>query len=479
MTDMSAPAAWYPDPTGRHHHRYWDGSLWTEHVATNGAQSIDPFQVAPLTRREARHQQATQQTQAAQQTKAEGSRTTFAERRAAARAERERLRDEREMLVRQREAVRQREQQEEIARAARARAEAELRAQQQAEQRERVRLAELAQVRAEQEAAEALEQAAREAAAREAREAEEREARVLDYPPFYLPEYNGYAGTEVAGEFARLDAIHKVLRRKPKLDEEIVSDGLLAALVPEPSNPYDRNAVKVVVEGQHVGYLEKEVAVVIQPIMRRIIEAGYLPTTGARIWAVARRDNYDARKLRHHANVRLALSYAGSLLPLNDPPFTEYSIIPWGGSLQVTGEEHHQEVLSEYVTDDPSALVIGTLAIIQRGTSKAPKELIEIRIDGERIGQLTPGSSQHFIPTVQHLEGQGQTAAAWLRVSGSAIAAQVTIHATRAHELPSEWFEAPHTAPRLHGSSAPPAHDGDIDDAEIRTMMRAPMWDEP
>ena len=36
------PADWYPDPFGRHEHRYWDGSRWTEHVATHGRQSTDP-----------------------------------------------------------------------------------------------------------------------------------------------------------------------------------------------------------------------------------------------------------------------------------------------------------------------------------------------------------------------------------------------------------------------------------------------------
>jgi uncharacterized protein YxjI len=36
------PASWYPDPLGRHEQRYWDGSQWTEHVASHGRQSIDP-----------------------------------------------------------------------------------------------------------------------------------------------------------------------------------------------------------------------------------------------------------------------------------------------------------------------------------------------------------------------------------------------------------------------------------------------------
>ncbi len=39
---MSQPADWYPDPSGRHEHRYWDGTQWTEHVASHGRQSVDP-----------------------------------------------------------------------------------------------------------------------------------------------------------------------------------------------------------------------------------------------------------------------------------------------------------------------------------------------------------------------------------------------------------------------------------------------------
>ena len=40
MTDAS-PAAWHPDPYGRHELRYWDGTQWTEHVSSHGKQSTD------------------------------------------------------------------------------------------------------------------------------------------------------------------------------------------------------------------------------------------------------------------------------------------------------------------------------------------------------------------------------------------------------------------------------------------------------
>ncbi len=39
---QTAPASWMPDPTGRHQHRYWSGSAWTDHVADDGVSSLDP-----------------------------------------------------------------------------------------------------------------------------------------------------------------------------------------------------------------------------------------------------------------------------------------------------------------------------------------------------------------------------------------------------------------------------------------------------
>ncbi len=41
------PAGWYGDPMGRYEHRYWNGSVWTENVATNGQQAVDPIASVP------------------------------------------------------------------------------------------------------------------------------------------------------------------------------------------------------------------------------------------------------------------------------------------------------------------------------------------------------------------------------------------------------------------------------------------------
>ncbi len=42
-TTPQVPAQWAPDPSGRHHHRWWDGNQWTGHVADNGVSSFDPI----------------------------------------------------------------------------------------------------------------------------------------------------------------------------------------------------------------------------------------------------------------------------------------------------------------------------------------------------------------------------------------------------------------------------------------------------
>jgi uncharacterized protein YxjI len=43
----TSPANWYPDPTGRHELRYFDGAAWTDHVSDRGITAIDPVAGPP------------------------------------------------------------------------------------------------------------------------------------------------------------------------------------------------------------------------------------------------------------------------------------------------------------------------------------------------------------------------------------------------------------------------------------------------
>ena len=38
-------SSWEPDPTGRHQYRWWDGERWTDQVANDGVQTVDPVSI--------------------------------------------------------------------------------------------------------------------------------------------------------------------------------------------------------------------------------------------------------------------------------------------------------------------------------------------------------------------------------------------------------------------------------------------------
>lgn len=44
---MTRSDGWFADPTGRYRLRYWDGTIWTEHVTDNGETDRDPITIAP------------------------------------------------------------------------------------------------------------------------------------------------------------------------------------------------------------------------------------------------------------------------------------------------------------------------------------------------------------------------------------------------------------------------------------------------
>ncbi|NHI16890.1 HIRAN domain-containing protein [Microbacterium excoecariae] len=297
---------------------------------------------------------------------------------------------------------------------------------------------------------------------------------------YALVGWDSWPSVEVAGEFARIDALWRAIGQRPRIDEEIVIDAIAAELLPEPTNPHDSNAVMVIINGQHVGYLEREQAAEYHAPLADLVAAGVSPSTRARIWTTQRRD-WDGSKAKGRARITLALNAPGMLAPTNNPPEAPYSLLPWARAVQVSGEENHLDVIGEHLQNGES-LAIGT--IVEERTSPAraePKAYIEVRIDGERVGQMTPSMSENFLPAVRHLAEQGQVAAVWLKIKGSMIAAQITVQAQKAHELPDNWFERPATIPPLRPRPARSENtpDAAADVGEIRAHARnEPMWDE-
>jgi hypothetical protein len=67
--------------------------------------------------------------------------------------------------------------------------------------------------------------------------------------------WDGRTSVKVSGESYRQDELVRVTRRRAS--EAIKLDGVDLELVCEPDNPHDPRAVKVVIQGLHVGYLSR------------------------------------------------------------------------------------------------------------------------------------------------------------------------------------------------------------------------------
>jgi len=74
---------------------------------------------------------------------------------------------------------------------------------------------------------------------------------------------------DVVGESHYQPAIRAACNWKPGADTLFHST---AELVPEPTNPYDRNAIKVTINGACVGYLSRQDAVTLGPAIRAAIK---------------------------------------------------------------------------------------------------------------------------------------------------------------------------------------------------------------
>lgn len=253
---------------------------------------------------------------------------------------------------------------------------------------------------------------------------------------------------EVAGEFAREASIIKVIGGRPSPERDVEVENVPMTLVPEPTNAHDSNAVLVQVNGLAVGYLSKEDAKEYRQPLARLAASGCAAATVGRIWAST--DNWDGRK-KFRARVTVALPQLDMMLPLNNPPKGDYNLLPWGGGLQVTKEEDHFDVLFHHVPPSGIGIVYVTLhkgiRTLKNGTEKP---FVEVRIDGERVGEMTPATSGHFLPLLEHLDTAGEIPTALAKITGSALAAQLVLQAAKAPEIPDSWIaSSPNQVPRL------------------------------
>ena len=258
---------------------------------------------------------------------------------------------------------------------------------------------------------------------------------------------SGWPNVDVVGEHAYSKAIRSALHASKApvaVGRDRESEGVQVELVAEPDNPFDENAISVRWRNQVLGYLSREDAIRYSQPIRRIIASGLIAASTARIWA------YDGGE-RLQARVTVALPEPELITPLNEAPTGVHTLVPWGSAIQVLKEEDHFDILFNHVPPEG----VGLLLVSLHRAARVPKNgverpFVEVRLDGERVGELSNITSAHLLPLLEHTETIGETALAYAKINGSALAAQLVLHAAKATEIGNDWiFNGPHSAPKL------------------------------
>ncbi|TDZ94512.1 hypothetical protein CCUG62472_02708 [Mycobacteroides salmoniphilum] len=216
-------------------------------------------------------------------------------------------------------------------------------------------------------------------------------------------------------------------------------------LIPELDQGSRVSRVSVRAAGRTVGYLDEDETSKWIAILLRIIGSGFVPTTSGRIW-ISEWDGWDGVEVR--CSVRVCLGAPNEAIPMNEPRKAAYTMLPQSSIVQVTKEDEHFDVLSKYVPLGGYGVLFATLSENAPGGRAKPH--VEVRIDNQRVGQLTPQMSQRYLPMIRHLETRGLATACWADITGSAVAAEVRIAAVKANEASTDVLDGvPITIPAL------------------------------
>ncbi len=240
---------------------------------------------------------------------------------------------------------------------------------------------------------------------------------------------------EVAGEFYRSASIQKLFTGASVRKEGGAELRLPAVLVPDPGNPFDRNAVAVYVNDHHVGYLEREDAKDFAPALAALAQQGQSLQVESRQWA--RYDNY-RRDL--YSRVTLRLPDPDAITPRNAVP-SDSVVLPAGSTIQVTKEDEHMDAITPWLDAKGGEVTLAvTLHAIVDIRPRSAVDAVQVQIDGRPVGILSPTSTANVLPLVKYVAERGMAPVARATLKGNALKADVTLHVSKAQDVDPAWI---------------------------------------
>ncbi|MFD0274654.1 HIRAN domain-containing protein [Kitasatospora sp. NPDC127111] len=255
----------------------------------------------------------------------------------------------------------------------------------------------------------------------------------------------GFFRQNVAGE-----SYHDVELRRIVGPEPAGEKLMVAELRREPRNPHDRNAIRVLIDGNLVGYIPREEAPAYQPELEAVESWGYPAQCPARVWW--RRDQWD-----FVASVSLDMAEPGRLVPLARAPEGQL-LMPPGRWFQVSGEAEHMDVLLPLLGRayfPGKAFAHARLELIDRPRPRSAGWAVQVLIDGDVVGELSAQTSSRLRRLLGPLRDAQVPCYAEAELTGNSLAVEVRVSLTMPEELSQEFVKRVDAATSHRASGIP------------------------
>lgn len=234
----------------------------------------------------------------------------------------------------------------------------------------------------------------------------------------------------------------------------------LAALIPEPDNPFDPQAISVRVGENKVAHLPAQDAQRYWHPIARVVASGYTPVVPLRLEARLERQNGLAQV---DAITVISIAPPDLLFPLNTAP-AQAVVLPQGSSIKVLDEQEFAEYLHSIVPPSGEGRVILTLETNKvRNSHGMTVDTVDVLYERKQVGRLSTQLSAQFIPIINHAFEHDLLTAVWGTIRGSSFEVSMTLQAARPSEVPVQWYQelpndVPELVPEAESYEVPPAY---------------------
>jgi collagen type III alpha len=153
--------------------------------------------------------------------------------------------------------------------------------------------------------------------------------------------------------------------------------------------------------------------------------------------------------------VRLDLAEPHLLVPANLAPDGPHVMLPYGNAIQVTGEEAYLGTLAPLVGEAGETWIHVTLHEVTEQAARSIKTLVEVRVNGQPGGRLTPKMSGELLPAIRHLTAAGLITAGRAILKGNQLKADITLYVARSGELAHDFLSQATSGPRPPTTTPP------------------------